>query len=138
MAILTEKFIINTRGFTDILDITHKIQDIVSVANIKEANVCVYAQGSTLSLTMLEFEPGLLKDLPDILEKIAPEGKDYFHNKRWNDGNGYAHIRASIIGNSVNVPVVDGHLLLGTWQQIVLVDFDNRPRSRTITVQILY
>ncbi len=138
MAIITEKFMINTKGYTDIIDITHKVQDIVGIANVKNANVCVYTAGSTVSITTVEYEPGLLQDLPEALEKIAPADKDYFHNQRWNDGNGSAHIRAAIVGNSINIPMLDGHLLLGTWQQIVLIDFDNKPRTRVITVQIIY
>ncbi len=138
MAIKTEKFNVTTRGFTDILDITNKVQDIALSFNVKEANVFVYVTGSTASITMLEYEPGLIRDLPEILEKIAPVDKEYFHNKKWNDGNGYAHIRAAIVGNSVSVPLIDSRLVLGTWQQIVLLDFDNKARTRTITVQIVY
>ncbi len=138
MPIKTEKFNVTTQGFTDILDITNKVQDIIAISGIKEANVFIYVSGSTASITTLEFEPGLIRDLPEALENIAPVNKDYFHNKKWNDGNGHAHLRSAIIGNSVNVPLFDGHLVLGTWQQIVLVDFDNKPRTRTIMVQILY
>ncbi len=138
MAITTGKFNILTKGFTDIIDITSKIKDLVSTNNIKNANMCVYVSGSTASITSIEFEPGLIKDLPEALENIAPMGKNYYHDQTWNDGNGYAHIRASIIGNSINIPVIDSHLQLGTWQQIVLIDFDNKPRTRTIICQFLY
>lgn len=138
MPIITEKFNIMTKGFTDIIDITTKIKDIAETHNIKEANANIYVAGSTASVTSIEFEPGLVKDLPEILESLVPMKKIYHHDETWHDGNGYAHIRASIIGNSVNVPVVEGHLQLGTWQQIVLVDFDNKPRTRTIICQFLY
>lgn len=138
MAIITEKFNINTRGFTDIIDITNKIQDLINVANVKNANTCIYVTGSTASITTIEFEPGLLKDLPEALERIAPVNYEYKHDQRWKDGNGYAHIRAAIVGTSINVPVVDGNLALGTWQQVVLLDFDNKPRTRTIMIQIIY
>lgn len=138
MAIISEKFNIITKGYTDILDITNKIQDIVNTSNVKNANVCVYVAGSTASITTIEFEPGLLKDLPFALDKIAPEHNDYNHDQKWKDGNGYAHVRSAIVGTSVNVPVIDGHLALGTWQQLVLIDFDNKPRTRTIVVQIIH
>lgn len=138
MAIITEKFNINTKGFTDIIDITNKIQDMINVANVKNANACIYVTGSTASITTIEFEPGLLKDLPEALERIAPVNFEYKHDQRWKDGNGYAHIRAAIVGSSINVPVIDGNLALGTWQQVVLIDFDNKPRARTIMLQIIY
>lgn len=138
MPIITEKFNIITKGFTDIIDITSKIKDIAATHNIKEANVHVYVAGSTASITSIEFEPGLVKDLPEVLESLVPMNKIYHHDETWHDGNGYAHIRASIVGNSMNVPIIDGHLQLGTWQQIVLIDFDNKPRTRIIMCQFLY
>lgn len=138
MPIITDKFNILTKGFTDIIDITSKLKDITATHNIKEANINVYVSGSTASITSIEFEPGLIKDLPEVLETIVPMNKIYHHDETWQDGNGYAHIRASIIGNSVNIPIIDGHLQLGTWQQIVLMDFDNKPRTRTIICQFLY
>lgn len=138
MGILTERFNIITKGFTDIIDITSKIKDLAATNNIKNANVSIYVAGSTASITTVEFEPGLIKDFPEALENIAPMNKTYHHDKTWQDGNGYAHIRASIIGNSTNIPILDGHLQLGTWQQIVLIDFDNKPRTRTIICQYIY
>lgn len=138
MAIINEKFNISTRGFTDIVDITNKLHDLTLKANLKSANACVYVVGSTASITTIEYEPGLIKDLPEALEKIAPANKEYHHDQKWKDGNGHAHIRSAIIGNSINIPVIDGHLVLGTWQQVVLIDFDNKPRTRTITVQFIY
>lgn len=137
MVVFTEKFVIHTRGFTDIIDITQKVKSAVYNHNIKDGNVVVALPGSTASITTIEYEPGLVKDLPEILNQIAPMEKDYHHDDTWHDGNGYAHIRAAILGSSVSVPLIDGALLLGTWQQIVLVDFDNKPRSRTIYVQIM-
>ena len=138
MSIVTDKFNIITKGFTDVIDITNKVKDITTNNNIKEGNVNIYVIGSTASITTIEFEPGLVKDLPVALENIAPMNKIYHHDETWHDGNGYAHIRASIIGNSINIPILDGHLQLGTWQQIVLVDFDNKPRTRTIICQFIY
>jgi secondary thiamine-phosphate synthase enzyme len=138
MTIINEKFVINTNGFTDIIDITKNIQNSVYRHSLQNASVIVYVGGSTVSLTSMEFEPGLLVDLPKALDKIAPMGVAYHHDSTWHDGNGYAHVRASIIGNSTIIPLIDGALQLGTWQQIVLIDFDNKPRNRTVHVQIIY
>ncbi len=137
MTVYTEHFLINTHGFTDIIDITEKVKSAVYKHNIKEANVVVALPGSTASITTIEYEPGLIKDLPAILDEIAPMNKQYHHDDIWHDGNGYAHIRAAMIGSSVTIPLIEGALLLGTWQQIVLIDFDNKPRARNIYVQII-
>ena len=138
MMVITEHFSVNTQGFTDIIDITQKVQNAVYRHSLQNAVVHIYVAGSTVSVTNIEFEPGLLVDLPEALEKIAPLNGDYHHDNTWHDGNGYAHIRASIIGNNTMVPLIDGALQLGQWQQIVLVDFDNKARTRTVYVQILY
>lgn len=138
MPVINEKFHIDTKGFTDIIDITEKVKNAVESHKIKHANVCIFVTGSTASLTTVEFERGLLKDLPEALEKIAPQNKEYHHDATWHDGNGFAHVRAAFLGNSVSVPLIDGVLELGTWQQIVLIDFDNKARTRCITVQIIY
>ncbi len=137
MTIVTDKFLINTKGFTDIIDITQKVKSIVYNRNIKDGTVVVALAGSTASITTVEYEPGLIKDLPIILDEIAPVDRSYHHDDTWHDGNGYAHIRAALIGSSITVPLIEGALLLGTWQQIVLIDFDNKPRARNIHVQIL-
>lgn len=137
MSVLNDKFLINTKGFTDIIDITQKVKSVVYNHNIKDGVVVVALAGSTAGITTIEYEPGLLKDLPDLFNEIAPMDKTYHHDDTWHDGNGYAHLRASLIGSSITVPLIDGALLLGTWQQIVLVDFDNKPRARNIYVQIL-
>lgn len=138
MSIKNEKFLINTKGFNDIVDITEKVSDIVKNSGIKNAVIHVFSPGSTVGITTLEYEPGLVKDIPEALSVFAPVEKDYNHDKTWHDGNGYAHIRASVIGNSVTVPLANGELELGQWQQIVLMDFDNKKRTRSIIVQILY
>lgn len=138
MTVVNEKFTINTRGFNDIIDITKNVQNSVYRHSLQNASVLVYVSGSTVSITNIEFEPGLLTDLPEALEMITPMNKEYHHDATWHDGNGYAHIRASIIGNSTMIPLIDGALQLGTWQQIVLIDFDNKPRTRTVYVQIVY
>lgn len=138
MTIINEKFTVNTKGFTDIIDITKSVQNSVYRQSLQNASVLVYVSGSTVSITNIEFEPGLLVDLPEALDNIAPAGKDYHHDSTWHDGNGYAHVRASIVGNSTAIPLIEGALQLGTWQQIVLIDFDNKPRTRTVYVQIIY
>ena len=138
MTVYTEHFTINTKGFTDIIDITQKVKSAVYQHNLKNGSILVALPGSTASITTIEYEPGLVKDLPDVLNEIVPMDKIYHHDDTWHDGNGYAHVRASIVGNSTMVPLIDGALQLGTWQQIVLIDFDNKPRNRTVYVQIVY
>ncbi len=137
MPVRNEKFLLSTRGFNDIIDITSKVVDIVRTGGEKNAIVHIYSPGSTVSVTTLEYEPGLVKDLPEALENIAPVNKVYEHDKQWHDGNGHAHIRASLMGSSITVPLAAGQLELGSWQQIVLIDFDNKPRTRSVIVQIL-
>ena len=137
MAVINEKFLINTRGFTDIIDITQKVKSVVYNHNVKNGTIVVAIAVITASITTIEYEPGLLKDLPAILDEIAPQNKDYHHDDTWHDGNGYAHVRASLLGSSTTVPLIDGAMVLGTWQQIVLIDFDNKPRARNIYVQII-
>lgn len=138
MTVVNEKFVIQTKGFTDIIDITKNIQNSVYRQSLQNASVLVYVAGSTVSVTHIEFEPGVLVDLAEALDKVAPMGVDYHHDETWHDGNGYAHVRAAIVGNSTMIPLIDGALQLGTWQQIVLIDFDNKPRNRTVYVQIVY
>ena len=112
MPVRNEKFLLSTKGFNDIIDITSKVADFVRLGGEKNAIVHIYTPGSTVSITTLEYEPGLVKDLPEALEKIAPINKTYEHDKQWHDGNGHAHIRASMIGNSVTVPLAAGQLEL--------------------------
>ncbi len=137
MKIITDKITVSTKGFNDIIDITDRVQGILDKHQLKNGNVTIFVSGSTAGVTTIEYEPGLLKDLPEAFERIAPMDKRYHHDSRWGDDNGYAHVRASILGASLTVPFADGRLLVGTWQQIVLVDFDNRPRTRNIVVQII-
>lgn len=138
MTIINDRFTVNTKDNTDIIDITQKVKHAVYSHSLQNAVVNVYVAGSTVSITNIEFEPGLLVDLPEALEKIAPAGVEYHHDETWHDGNGYAHVRASIVGNSTMVPLIDGALQLGQWQQIVLIDFDNKSRTRTVYIQIVY
>lgn len=126
----------HTKGNSHILDITKDVYDVLSESKIKNALLTVFSVGSTGGITTMEYEPGLIEDFPKMLDKIAPKG-NYCHDKTWGDGNGHAHLRSSLIGTSFSVPVVNGQMTLGTWQQIVLVDFDNRPRTRKVVVQII-
>lgn len=136
MEIRTDSFVVNSKGNTDIIDITTNVQAKVDSSGLIEGNVLVFVGGSTAGITTIEYEPGLKKDYPDFFEKIIPSNISYKHDQTWHDGNGHSHVRASIQGASFTVPFTNGNLLLGTWQQIILVDFDNRSRKRNIIVQI--
>lgn len=137
MPVVNKKIKLNTKGNTDIIDITGEVAGAVSKAGLKSGVVTVFVPGSTGGLTTVEYEPGLVQDLKKFFEKIAPEGGTYQHNLRWHDGNGYAHVRASFLGPSISVPFIDGKLQLGTWQQIIFIDFDNRSRSRELIIQVI-
>ena len=137
MKIKTETLYVETKGFNGIVDITSDVQDIVTKSGFKEGNALVFAVGSTVGITTIEYEPGLLKDYPNFLEKIIPSSSQYHHDETWHDGNGYAHVRSSLQGTSFTVPFSNSNLLLGTWQQIILVNFDNRTRKRNIVVQLM-
>ena len=136
MDVQTFSISIATKGKTDLIDITTDVQKIITDEGFTEGNCLVFAPGSTAGVTTIEYEPGLLKDYPKFFEKIAPSNEAYHHDATWHDGNGYSHVRASLQGASFLVPFSTGKLLLGTWQQIVFVDFDNRSRKREIIVQI--
>ena len=138
MPIINEHFMIKTRGNNDIINITKHVQNCVYQHELKDGLVCVSIQGSTSAVTTIEYEQGLVQDLKEALDRIAPSGVEYHHDEIWHDGNGYAHVRSALVGSSVNIALVDGLLNLGTWQQVVLLDFDNKERSRNITVQIVY
>jgi len=131
----TDRFSIPTKGFTDIQDLTPRVQHLVERSGIDAGTVVVFVPGSTASVTTIEFEPGALEDLRHAIERIAPQSIHYDHNARWGDGNGFAHVRSALLGPSISIPVVGGRLALGTWQQVVLVDFDNRPRNREVIIQ---
>ncbi|HZS09878.1 MAG TPA: secondary thiamine-phosphate synthase enzyme YjbQ [Blastocatellia bacterium] len=136
MRIVTDSIPLSTRGDTDIIDITARVSALVSRHNFTEGQALIFVPGSTAGITTIEYEPGLLKDIPIAFEKIAPKGARYHHEETWHDGNGHSHVRAAMLGCSLAVPFNKGQLLLGTWQQIVLIDFDNRPRSREVVVQL--
>ena len=135
--VVREEISLRTKGFTDIIDITEKVQRSLGEAGLKEGILTVFVPGSTGGLTTLEYEPGLISDLKKALEVIAPQRGDYEHNRRWQDGNGFSHVRSALIGPSLTLPFSKGRLTLGTWQQIIFIDFDNRPRSRTLIIQII-
>jgi len=125
-----------TSAATDVIDITDDIAAKVRKAGIGEGQALISVPGSTASVTTIEYESGVVRDLVEALERIAPASIPYRHDARWGDGNGYAHVRAALLGPSVVIPVSGGRLVLGTWQQLVLIDFDNRPRQRRIFLQV--
>jgi secondary thiamine-phosphate synthase enzyme len=128
---------INTTGGTDILDITAAVADQVRQSGMTAGLLNLFISGSTAALSTIEYESGVVNDLKDAIERLFPEDLHYAHDARWGDGNGYSHVRAAFLKPSLNIPIEDGRLLLGTWQQIVLLDFDNRPRQRRIRGQIM-
>ncbi len=136
MGVKTFEFSVSTKAGTDIIDITGQVQNIVNDSGIKEGHALVFVPGSTAGITTIEYEPGLLKDYPEFMEKIIPSGIRYHHDDTWHDGNGHSHVRAALQGASFVVPFTNANLLLGTWQQIILIDFDNRGRNRRVIVQI--
>ena len=137
MKIVTDSLNVHTEGFNDIIDITGMVQRKLDESDFSEGNILVFVPGATAGITTIEYEPGLLKDYPEFMEKIIPSDKNYNHDLTWNDGNGFSHVRAALQGASVQVPFKDGELLLGTWQQIILIDFDNRSRNRKVITQIM-
>jgi len=137
MKVVSEQISLKTKGEVDMVDITDKVEGIVENKQIKNGIATIFVPGSTAAVTTIEYEPGLLTDFPSMLEKMAPRNAVYEHEKRWHDGNGHSHVRASLIGPSLTVPIMDGKLTLGTWQQLVLVELDTRSRSRELIVQIM-
>ncbi len=137
MAVGTGSIALKTNAKDEIIDVTERVQDIVSKSSVKNGLACVFVVGSTAAVTTVEHEPGLVSDMKDAMERLYPRDVNYEHHQRWGDGNGHSHIRASFVGPSLTVPVVDGNLKLGTWQQIVFMEFDNKPRTREITVQVV-
>ena len=128
---------LNTKGFSDVKDITRAVQEIIDESGIKDGLVGVCAIGSTASVSTIEYEPALARDVRDSLNTLAPDNVPTRHGDTWGDDNGFSHIRATLMGPGIVVPVVDGKILLGTWQQIVVIDHDNRPRSRKVRVQVI-
>jgi secondary thiamine-phosphate synthase enzyme len=137
MKVQTTKLTEKTQGFCDIIDITPKVQQQIQAEKIQNGLATLFVPGSTAGLTTIEYEPGLVKDLKEVLERLIPSNQRYHHDDRWGDDNGFSHLRASLFGPSLQIPVENGRLLLGTWQQIVLIDFDNRPRTREVMIQLM-
>lgn len=137
MSVYYDEINVKTKGEVDIIDITEYIQKIVDKSKIKNGIGCIFVKGSTGTLTTIEYEPGLMKDLPRALQKIAPKEDHYDHHETWHDDNGHSHVRASLMGPSLTIPIKNGTLLHGTWQQVVFVELDTRSRDRNIIVQIV-
>jgi secondary thiamine-phosphate synthase enzyme len=131
------KLKISTKGFSDIIDITNKVSEAVRKSKIKDGICLISCPGSTVGLTTIENDPNLLEDFKEFLEKIIPSDKHYRHDQTWGDNNGSAHLKSSIIKPFLTIPIEEGKLILGTWQQIVLIDFDNKPREREIIIKII-
>jgi secondary thiamine-phosphate synthase enzyme len=137
MAVHSGELLLSTQGDSDIVDITAGVEQVVATAAVGEALVNVFVRGSTAAVTTMEYEPGGVHDLQQLLERLVPAEGDYEHNRLNHDSNSHAHQRASVVGASQTVPVSGGRMALGTWQQIVVVDFDDRPRERTVVVQVV-
>jgi len=135
--VATDIIALNTKGFTDVIDITGRVTKIVVQSGVQNGLVTIFCSGSTGGITTIEFESGVINDLKKAIEKIVPSNITYEHDKRWGDGNGFSHVRAALMKPSLTIPVVEGKLALGTWQQIVFMDFDNRERDRKVIVQIV-
>ncbi len=132
------KFTISTQGHNDVIDITEKVKEVVVNANIKNGLCLIFCPGSTVGITALEAEPNLINDFKEFLEKLVPADKNYRHDETWGEKNGFSHLRSALIKPFFVVPIENGELILGTWQQIVLVDFDSRPRQREVIVETYY
>ena len=138
MRVATKTFEVKSKGENEVLDITGDVQKAVAACGLSSGVTTVFVPGSTAAITTMEFEPGLVKDFPGMLERVAPKsGVEYEHQRRWHDGNGHSHVKASLVGPSISIPFVDGELVLGEWQQVVMVEFDVRPRTRKVVVQVI-
>jgi secondary thiamine-phosphate synthase enzyme len=137
MTIETTEIEKKTKGISDVVDITNDVLSFIEKCEVRNGTVTVFVPGSTGAITTIEYEPGLIKDIPKFMEKILPQNEYYHHNETWHDGNGFSHLRAALYGPSLTVPFSNGKLLLGTWQQIALLDFDNRQRNRKVVLQVM-
>ena len=137
MAVETRSIQLSTQGFCDVIEITSKVEAALASQELTRGVVTLFVPGSTAGLTTLEYEAGCIEDLKAAVERIVPETAEYSHNARWGDGNGFSHVRAALLGPSLQVPFSNKKLQTGTWQQLVLVDFDNRPRQRELILQIM-
>jgi secondary thiamine-phosphate synthase enzyme len=137
MLVKTAFISLNTQGNADIRDITDQVGDAISKSGLQSGTATVFCPSATSALTTIEYESGALSDLRRLFDEIAPTNREYAHNERWHDGNGHSHVRAALLGPSLTIPFVDGQLTLGTWQQVIYIDFDNRPRQRKLVVQLI-
>ncbi len=137
MTVITKNIQIKSKSENDIIEITDEVTKTVKESKIQNGAVVVFVVGSTAAITTIEYEPGLQKDFPEMLSRLAPKDIEYAHDNTWHDGNGHLHVRASLIGPGLTIPFVEGLLTLGTWQQIVLVEMDTRPRERKIIIQVI-
>jgi secondary thiamine-phosphate synthase enzyme len=137
MPVITRTITVSSNGENDMIDITHQIDEAMKATILQDGIVTIFVSGSTAAVTTIEYEPGLKKDFPKMLARIAPSEIEYEHDNTWHDGNGHSHVRASLIGPSLTVPFNNTGLMLGTWQQIVLLEMDTRPRERKIVLQII-
>lgn len=137
MKVLSDNIQLHSEGEGDIIDLTTQLSNIVKDSEIKNGTVTIFVSGSTAAVTTIEYEPGLVHDFPEMLSRIAPRDIEYKHDNTWHDGNGHSHVRSSLIGPSITIPIVQGKLTLGTWQQVVLLEMDTRPRTRTVILQIM-
>ena len=137
MTVFQSEILLKQTHETDIVDITSELERLVRQSGIKNGIITVFVGGSTGAIITLEFEPGLLRDIPEFLERIAPKSLDYFHEQTWHDGNGHSHVRASLLGPSLTIPITKGHMIHGTWQQIAFVELDVKPRTRQLFVTII-
>lgn len=135
MNVRTTRIETESRGNADVIDVTGDLQRVIREEGLDEGQALLFVVGSTAALSTIEYEPGLVKDVPEILDKLIPAGR-YHHDETWHDGNGHSHLRATLMGPDLTVPVADGRPLLGTWQQVVLIDMDNRPRTREVVIQL--
>lgn len=137
MIVYSKSISVETKGEVDIVDITDGVSEVVGESRLKSGIACVFTPGSTCAVTTTEYEPGLVSDIPDALERLFPKGRKYRHDEKWHDGNGHSHVRAAFLGPSITVPFEGGRLQLGTWQQLVFVELDTRPRQREIIVKAI-
>ncbi len=137
MVVITKQIKISSKSENDIIDITEQVADAISKSGISNGTITVFVSGSTGAITTIEYEPGLVKDFPEMLSRVAPDDINYEHEQRWHDGNGRSHVKASLVGPSLTIPFKDGQLLLGEWQQIVFLELDTRARTRTLVLQII-
>jgi secondary thiamine-phosphate synthase enzyme len=137
MTVITRNILIKSKPENDIIDVSDQVSKIVKESKIETGVVIVFVVGSTAAITTIEYEPGLQQDFPKMLSRLVPKEIEYAHDNTWHDGNGHSHVRASLIGPSLTIPFIAGHLTLGTWQQIVLLEMDTRPRERKIILQVI-